>query len=237
MWHTFPPSRLLMIMYKSVDGWPDGSLYSLLLWQLMHSLPKRLLWNISDSIWDYLTASVCVAMKQRLIHLPRQAETFSSLGISSEKRNNYVLQNSLFLPQLIMVPLVSRFAFCVWRHYAQWVMSDPQRCRRELLHNKGQQNAKNQFDFGSEVGGSQPKISGAFLKQGEHHSNEEIVGSGSSKLWITRLCKLVSLWACSWLKIKPESLDSHTKPQLLDSTGALPKAFMSPHLGHLLILH
>lgn len=69
MWHTFPPSKLLMIMYKSVDGWPDGSLYSLLLWQLMHSLPKSLLWNISDSIWDYLTASVCVAMKQRLIHL------------------------------------------------------------------------------------------------------------------------------------------------------------------------
>ena len=196
MWHTFPPSRLLMIMYKSVDGWPDGSLYSLLLWQLMHSLPKRLLWNISDSIWDYLTASVCVAMKQRLIHLSRQAEMLSSLGISSEKRSNYVFQNSLFLPQLLTVLLASRFPFCVWRHCAQWVMSDPLRCTRESINNKRQQNVKNYFVFRSEVDGSQTEISGAFLKQGVHHSDEEIAGSGWLKLWITLLCKLVSLWAC-----------------------------------------
>lgn len=196
MWHTFSPSRLLMIMYKSVDGWPDGSLYSLLLWQLMHSLPKRLLRNISDSIWDYLTASVCVAMKQRLIHLSRQAEMLSSLGISSEKRNNYVFQNSLFLPQLLTVLLASRFPFCVWRHCAQWVMSDPLRCTRESINNKWQQNVKNWFVFGNEVDGSQTEISGAFLKQGVRHSDEEIAGSGSLKLWITLLCKPVSLWAC-----------------------------------------
>lgn len=64
----------------------------------------------------------------------------SSLGISSEKRNNYVFQNSLFLPQLLTAVLESRFPFCVWRHCVQWVMSDPLRCTRESIKNKWQWN-------------------------------------------------------------------------------------------------
>lgn len=194
MWHTFPPSRLLMIMYKSVDGWPDGSLYSLLLWQLMHSLPKRLLWNISDSIWDYLTASVCVAMKQQLIHLSGRAEMLSTLCISREKKQfcfpELTVSTTTFNgTSCAQISLLCLETLCT-------ASDEPLLGTYQQKHQQWQQNVKNWFGFGSKVNGSQRETSGAFLRQGVCGSDKEIEESRSLKLWTPLLCNMVSLWAC-----------------------------------------
>lgn len=197
MRHTFPPSRLLMIMYKSVDGWPDGSLYSLLLWQLMHSLPKRLLWNISDSIWDYLTASVCVAMKQRFIHL-------SQASINAFKSWHFKWkEKQLCFSELTVSTTTFSSSYCVQISLlcleTLCTMSDewsPEMYKRKHQEKMAMEYLKNWLVFRSEVASSQTQISGTFQKQRAHCSDEKIAGSGSLKLWIILFCKLVSLWAC-----------------------------------------